>query len=327
MAKKSRKRSWPPAPEPLPSPVVDNHTHLDFAPELPPDPAEADAAPLTLQQQIERAAEVGVDRIVQCGCDLPAARWTVDVVAQHPALLGAIAIHPNEAVLHATPQSPTGAHDIGPDGLEPRRAEHHAIPLDDAIAEIAALAKSQPRIRAIGETGLDYFRTGPQGAAVQREAFRAHIAIAKELDLALQIHDRSAPGSADSHQDVIDILLADGAPDRTVFHCYSGDTKMAAVCAANGWYLSFAGPVTYRANEELREALRRTSLDLVLVETDAPFLAPHPYRSQPNAPYVMGYTVWAMAETLLRPITDVCEALSENAERVYGSWASLALVG
>jgi len=335
MAKKSRDRTWPPAPDPLPSPVVDNHTHLDFAPELPDAPAilpggfdgrDADgvaAQPpreLSLEKQISLAAGVGVDRIVQCGCELPAARWTTDVVGQYPALLGAIAIHPNEATLHATPQYPSGAHDLGPDGLAPRRAKHHAISLDDAIAEIAALAKSQPRIRAIGETGLDYFRTGEQGAAVQREAFRAHIAIAKELDLALQIHDRSAPGSTASHDDVIAILLADGAPARTVFHCFSGDAAMADVCAANGWYLSFAGPVTYRANEELREALRRTPLNLVLVETDAPFLTPHPYRGHPNAPYVMGYTVWAMAETLLRPITEVCQALSDNAERVYGSW-------
>jgi len=316
VAKKSRDRSWPPAPDPLPTPVVDNHTHLDFTLEE----GVADTS-LTLAEHLDLAAEVGVDRIVQCGCDLPSARWTTQVVGQYPALLGAIAIHPNEATLHPTPDYPSGAHDIGPDGLEPRRTAHHEIPLDDAIAEIAALAKSQPRIRAIGETGLDYFRTGPQGAAVQREAFRAHIALAKELDLALQIHDRSAPGSMASHADVIEILLADGAPERTVFHCFSGDAKMAEVCAANGWYLSFAGPVTYRANEELREALRCTPLDLVLVETDAPFLTAHPYRGQPNAPYVMSYTVWAMAETLLRPITEVCAALSENAERVYGKWA------
>lgn len=320
MSKKTRVRGWPPDPEPLPISVVDNHTHLDFSPQEPAPGIE----PLSLDQQITRAATVGIDRIVQCGCELPAARWTAEVVGQHPALVGAIAIHPNEATIHPTADFPAGAHDVGPDGLAPRRLPHHATPLADAIAEIADLARSNPRIRAIGETGLDYFRTGPQGAAVQRAAFRAHLAIAKESDLALQIHDRAAPPQAssilDSHQDVIDILLADGAPERTVFHCFSGDAAMAEVCAEHGWYLSFAGPTTYRANSGTRAALQRTPLDLLLVETDAPFLTPHPYRGHPNAPYVMGYTVWAMAEILLQPIERLCAALSANAERVYGSW-------
>ncbi|MCZ2264141.1 TatD family hydrolase, partial [Isoptericola sp. QY 916] len=193
-------------------------------------------------------------------------------------------------------------------------APHHAVALDDALARVAEVARAHDRVRAIGETGMDLFRTGPRGEAVQREAFRAHVALAKELGLALQIHDR------DAHAQVIDVLLADGAPERTVFHCYSGDEEMAALAAEHGWFLSFAGPVTYPRNDHLRGALRAVPLELVLVETDAPYLPPHPYRGQPNAPYVAAHTVRAMADVLERPLDEVCRALSATSERVYGTW-------
>lgn len=303
---RQRERGFPVDPEPLPVPVADNHTHLESIAGVLP----SDVAAPSVGEHVARAAAAGVDRIVQVGCDLLSARWTDALLrsGEHPALVGAIAIHPNEAVLHAD------AHDVGPDGQTYARGPHHHVPLDEAIAEIAGLAKTNDRVRAIGETGLDNFRTGPRGAVVQRESFRAHLALAKELDLALQIHDR------DAHAQVIEVLLADGAPERTVFHCFSGDVEMARVAAEQGWYVSFAGPVTYKANEHLREALRAVPLELVLVETDAPYLTPHPFRGQPNAPYAVAHTVRAMADVLELPLDRLCAALAETTTRVYGSW-------
>lgn len=333
---KQRERGWPPDPEPLPVPVVDNHTHLDSIAHVLP---EGTPAP-TVADHLTRAAAVGVDRVVQVGCDLSAARWTDALLRGDQAiwgreqadparagagtnqdhlvggvgepgigrLLGAVAIHPNEAVLHG------GVREVGPDGLEPDPRPHHDVPLDDAVAEIAAIARANDRVRAIGETGMDLFRTGARGEAVQREAFRAHVALAKELGLALQIHDR------DAHAQVLDVLARDGAPERTVFHCYSGDAAMARFCAEQGWYLSFAGPVTFRANDELRAALRAVPLGQVLVETDAPYLTPHPYRGRPNAPYVLPTTVRTVAEVVDRPLADVCERLAATSVAVYGPW-------
>ncbi|WP_435736890.1 TatD family hydrolase [Cellulosimicrobium sp. PMB13] len=310
---KQRERGWPPDPEALPVPVVDNHTHLDSIADVLPD----DVPPPSVAAHLERAARVGVERLVQVGCDLPSARWTDALLrgdaadggaADLRSLLGAVAIHPNEAVLHG------GVREVGPDGLEPDPRPHHATSLDDAIAEIARIARDNERVRAIGETGMDLFRTGPQGERVQRESFRAHVALAKELGLALQIHDR------DAHAEVLEVLARDGAPERTVFHCYSGDAEMARFCAAQGWYLSFAGPVTFRANDELRAALREVPLGQVLVETDAPYLTPHPYRGRPNAPYVLPATVRTVAEVTGVPLADLCTRVAATSVEVYGPW-------
>jgi TatD DNase family protein len=246
--------------------------------------------------------------MVQVGCDLPAAAWTDAAVREHHELLGAVAIHPNEAVLHA------GVREVAPDGLEPDPRPHHDVPLDEAIARIADLARANPRIRALGETGLDFFRAGPAGRAVQREAFRAHVALAKELDLALQIHDR------DAHDEVVAILLTDGAPPRTVFHCFSGDAELARTAVAHGWYCSFAGPVSFPANDELRAALREVPPSLLLAETDAPYLTVHPHRGRPNAPYLLPGTVRSIAATQGRDLAEVCERLAATAEAVYGVW-------
>jgi TatD DNase family protein len=314
MAKRTRERGFPADPEPLPVPVVDNHTHLDhIAAVLPAAAPEGEPAgrawPPSVADHLARAAAAGVDRVVQVGCDLPSARWTVDLLTQRMAgVVGALAIHPNEAVLHA------GIDEVGPDGLTPEVEPHHAVSLEDAIAEIADLAKGNARVRAIGETGMDLFRTGPRGEQAQRSGFRAHIALAKELGLALQIHDR------DAHAQVIEVLLADGAPERTVFHCYSGDAEMARVCAENGWYLSFAGPVTFKANHHLREALSVAPRELILVETDAPYLTPHPFRGQPNAPFAVAHTVRGMAAHLDEDVATLCTDLGANSERVYGNW-------
>ena len=209
----------PPAPAPLPIAVVDNHTHLDIARDDGPAPDLAAA--------IAQATAVGVDRMVQIGCDLPSARFTARVVDEHPALLGGVALHPNEA---------------------PRLADRGELAA--AQAEIERLA-AHPRIRVIGETGLDYFRTGPEGVAAQQDSFRWHIDLAKRTGKALQIHDR------DAHEDVLRILREEGAPDRTVLHCFSGDITMARECADRGYYLSFAGTVTFKNAQGLRNALSR----------------------------------------------------------------------
>ncbi|RHA44283.1 TatD family hydrolase [Cellulomonas rhizosphaerae] len=307
---RSRERGWPAPPEPLPAPVVDNHTHLDSVVEWVADGWEpgAPAGTTTVEQQLERAAAVGVERMVQVGCDLDAVRWTDRVVRDHAQLLGAVAIHPNEAVLHA------GVHEVAPDGLEPDPQPRHAASLDDAIDAVMQTARANPRIRAIGETGLDYFRAGPRGRAVQRDAFRAHIALAKELGLALQIHDR------DAHDDVVDILLNDGAPERTVFHCFSGGPALAQVARENGWFASFAGPVSFGANDDLRAALRELPLELVLVETDAPYLTVHPFRGRPNAPYLLPGTVRTVADELGLDLESACRKIAWNSEAVYGPW-------
>lgn len=277
-----RETERPPAPDPLPLPVVDNHCHLDIS-------RDGTAAP-PVAEAVAAAAAVGVDRLVQIGCDREAARWTVQVVEQHPQVLGGVAVHPNEAPVHA-----------------------EAGELDDVLAEVAALA-AHPRIRVVGETGLDYYRTGPEGVAAQQESFRRHIALAKETGKALQIHDR------DAHEDVLRILAEEGAPDRTVLHCYSGDMAMARECVRRGYYLSFAGTVTFKNARDLRNALAVTPLEHLLVETDAPYLTPSPHRGRTNASYLVPLTVRAMAATLNVAVPTLCEALSANSEAVYGAW-------
>jgi len=298
---RSRERGWPAPPEPLPVAVVDNHTHFDTVVTW-----EAEGWDPTLDDHLERAASVGVPRMVQVGCDLDAIAWTDDVVRTHEQLLGAVAIHPNEAVRHA------GVVEPAPDGLDPEQP--YETSLADAIAVVERTARANPRIRAIGETGLDHFRAGPRGREVQREAFRTHIALAKELGLALQIHDR------DAHGEVVEVLLADGAPDRTVFHCFSGDAELARLAVSHGWYLSFAGPVSFRANDGLRAALREVPPSQLLVETDAPYLTVHPFRGRPNAPYLLPGTVRTVAEVTGRPLAEVCTALAATSEAVYGTW-------
>ena len=272
----------PPAPDPLPIPVVDNHTHLDISRdgEAPPD----------LQQAIDEAAAVGVPRMVQIGCDLPGARFTVEVIDRYPALLGGVALHPNEA---------------------PRLQARGE--LQDAYAEIEWLA-AHPRVRVVGETGLDYFRTGPEGVGVQQDSFRWHIDLAKRTGKALQIHDR------DAHDDVLRILEEEGAPDNTVLHCFSGDIAMARECVDRGYVLSFSGTVTFKNAAGLRDALAVTPLDQLLVETDAPYLTPSPHRGATNASYLVPLTVRSMAGVLNVDVPSLCTAIAATSERVYGPW-------
>jgi TatD DNase family protein len=272
---------YPAAPDPLPLPVFDNHTHLEIA---------DGALPLSVAEHLDRAAAVGIAGAVQVGTDVATSRWSAEVAAREPRLLAAVALHPNEA-----PE------------LEA------AGGLDAALAVIDELA-ALPRVRAIGETGLDYFRTGDDGRSAQFRSFEAHLDIAKRHGLALQIHDR------DAHDDVVETLRRVGAPDRTVFHCFSGGEALARIAADEGWYCSFAGNVTFKNAENLREALRVVPRERILVETDAPYLTPAPLRGRPNAPYLVPHTVRFLAEALGAPLDELCAELASNTVRVYGSW-------
>lgn len=285
----SESRPAPVRPDPLPLPVVDNHAHLDIRREDDAAGAGQDLA-AHVERLVADARAVGVDRIVQIGCDLPSAEYTVELVDAHPALLGGVALHPNEAPLHA------------------ERGD-----LEEAYATIERLA-AYPRIRVVGETGLDYYRTGPEGRDVQQESFRRHIDLAKRLGKVLQIHDR------DAHDDVLRILAEEGAPEKTVLHCFSGDMAMARECVERGYYLSFAGTVTFKSAKELRNALAVVPPERVLVETDTPYLTPVPHRGAANAPMLVPHTVRAMADVLTMSVADLCRVISATSEEVYGPW-------
>ena len=274
--------SYPPLPEALEVATYDNHTHFDIA--------YGDEA-LSTQQQLDKAASVGIKGVVQVGVTLQTSKWSADLAATESRVLAAVALHPNEAPEYGT-----------------------LAKLDEAIAEIASLA-AQPRVRAIGETGLDYFRTeGEAALALQQHSFEEHIRIAKENDIALMIHDR------DAHEQVVATLKRVGAPNKVVFHCYSGDVDLAQICIDNGWYMSFAGNITIKRNEHLRNSLAMAPKELILVETDAPFLTPEPFRGRPNASYLVPITVRKMAEVRSVDVNELSAQLTENTETVYGSW-------
>ena len=268
----------PPAPEPLPHPVVDNHCHLDIG--------RGDEPALAVEEALAAAAAVGVPRIVQIGCDLPGARWAVEAAASHDALVAGVALHPNEA-----PRVPD---------------------LDAALAEIEELARAHDRVRAVGETGLDSYRTGPEGRAVQEESFRRHIELAKRLDKTLVIHDR------DAHDDVLRVVDDEGAPDRWVMHCFSGDAAFARACLDRGAHLSFAGTVTFKNAAPVREAARLAPRDRVLVETDAPYLTPSPYRGRTNASYLVPLTVRTLADLRGDDLETLCAAIDATTDAAFG---------
>jgi TatD DNase family protein len=276
----------PELPEPLPHPVVDDHCHLD----IPASSRDEAAEERSLDIALAAAAAVNVPRAVQVGYDVASSRWSVEAAATHPELVAGVAIHPNEA---------------------PRLAARGE--LDAAWAAIEELA-GHPRVRTIGETGLDTFRTGPEGAAAQEESFRRHIDLAKRTGKALQIHDR------DAHADVLRILAEEGAPERTVLHCFSGDADLARECVRRGYVLSIAGTVTFGNAGALREAVAVAPLELLQVETDAPYLTPTPHRGRPNASYLVPLTVRAIAASRGCDLEDLCSALASTAERLYGPW-------
>ena len=274
-----RDRDRPPAPEPLPHPVVDNHCHLDIA----------DGDWMATEAALAAAAAVGVPRIVQIGCDLPGARWAVEAARNHAALVAGVALHPNEA---------------------PRLAAQGL--LEEALAEIEALAQAHGDVRAVGETGLDHFRTGEDGREAQEESFRRHIDLAKRLDKTLVIHDR------DAHDDVLRVIDDETAPERWVMHCFSGDADFARACLDRGAYLSFAGTVTFKNAQPLRDALALAPRDRVLVETDAPYLTPTPYRGRPNASYLVPITMRVMAQVRDDDLEALCAAVEQNTFDAFG---------
>jgi TatD DNase family protein len=278
-------QGWPEAPEPLPSPVVDNHCHLDHR-------AYAKGVEggllIPVDEALDRAAAVGVTRVVQVGCDLEGSRWAVETAEAYDSVVAAVALHPNEAPRHAQQGD-----------------------LDEALAEINALAQS-PFVRAVGETGLDYFRTGEAGREAQHASFREHIRMAKRHDKTLVIHDR------DAHDDVLAVLDDEGAPERTVMHCFSGDADFARECVDRGAYLSFAGTVTFKNAENLREALRVTPSHRILVETDAPFLTPTPHRGSPNASFLIPLTVRFMAGIAGKTVEELCQDINANTVSAFG---------
>ena len=273
MTRYAREGDAPPAPEPLRVETVDAHCHLDLM-----ESGDDLAAAMAL------SASVGVPRVVTIGVDVASSELAARQAGSHPGILAAAAIHPNQA------EEST----------------------DEALRAIEALA-SLDRVRAVGETGLDYYRDTASVAA-QQASFRAHIAIAKATGTAIVIHDRAA------HDDVLRLLEEEGAPERTVFHCFSGDAAMARVCVDRGYHLSFAGNITFKNAAGLREAVAVTPLELLLVETDAPFLTPMPYRGRPNAPYLIPLTVRAIAELKGVDEDEVAGAVAANAERVFGPW-------
>lgn len=275
---------YPPLPEALTVGVYDNHAHLEFA---------DGNNPLDYREHLDRASSVGVRGVVQVGTDLETSRWSAEIAGREPRVLAAVALHPNEAPeLAASGQ------------------------LDDQLAEIDALA-GLPRVRAVGETGLDFYRTAEgDGRAAQYSSFEAHIEIAKRHGLAMQIHDR------DAHAEVVETLRRVGAPDKTVFHCFSGDAEFAKLVADAGWYLSFAGTVTFKNAGALREALEVIPRSRILIETDAPFLTPQPFRGRANSPYLIPYTLRAMAEHLQTDASMLAAQITSNTEDVYGTWDS-----
>lgn len=276
-------RQLAPAPEPLPVPCVDAHAHIEIVANTNFDSPE-------VRTVIDDAARAGIDRIVQVGYSAEQSQWGANLAALYDGqVLAAVALHPNEAPV-----------------VEDLEAD---------LAIIEALAQ-QPRVRAIGETGLDYFRTPPELRARQQESFKWHIDLAKRTKKALVIHDR------DSHDDVLSVLLEVGAPEKTVFHCFSGDVEMAKKCIERGYILSFAGTVTFKNAPALRQALAITPIDQILVETDAPFLAPTPHRGALNSPAQIATIVRAMAEERNADLAEFATALSNNAERIFGSFAA-----
>jgi TatD DNase family protein len=273
-----RAGEFPPPPEPLPVPVLDSHTHLDIT------LAEGGSSgPETVADAVAMAHAAGVDRLVQVGVDVDSSVWGAELADAEPAVLATVALHPNEA---------------------PRLAD-----LDSALRAIEALA-GRARVRGIGETGLDTFRTGEQGRPAQEESFRAHIAIAKRYGKALVIHDREA------HAEVLRVLDSEGAPETVVLHCFSGDADFAAACVRRGYVLSFAGTVTFGSAAQLRAAAKLCPPEQLLVETDAPYLTPMPYRGRPNASYLIPLTVRAIAEVKGVAVDEV----SATGERVFGPW-------
>ena len=274
-------RKLGPLPEPIKTKTVDSHAHLELIHNSEPD------SPL-IKQTLDQAASVGIDRVVQVGYSAEQSIWSVKCAESFVGqVLAAVALHPNEAPV-----------------------------VDDLEKDLKIIEElaSNPRVRAIGETGLDFFRTPEELRDKQKYSFARHIKMAKDHNKALVIHDR------DSHRAVLDLLIQEGAPDMTIFHCYSGDAEMAKECIANNYILSFAGTLTFKNAPELREAVVLVPVEQLLVETDSPFLAPMPNRGSLNTPAQIPNTLRVMADLRGESVDYLAGAISENAERIFGKF-------
>jgi TatD DNase family protein len=247
------------------------------------------------------AHAAGIERVITVGIDLESSRWSARCAAEYPSVFAAVAIHPNDT-----------AAATGVAGGETAAEGGDVASADVVLAEIETLA-GLPQVRAVGETGLDYYRDRSD-PTLQREWFRAHIGIAKRTGKALMIHDREA------HEDVLRILAEEGAPDKVVFHCFSGDEQMAKRCADQGYVMSFAGNLTFASAQNLRDAAAVAPADLLLVETDAPFLTPVPYRGKPNSPALAAYTARHLAEVKNMDLAELCTLVTATGERIFGPW-------
>ncbi|MCS4483943.1 TatD family hydrolase [Gleimia sp. 6138-11-ORH1] len=302
-----KKRTWPETPQPLPLPVMDNHTHLPLGEwEIP----SADGIKLPLNQQLERAKAAGINRIITVACEINdftgALKLTEEYNQDDLRIRAALALHPNEAPLHC------GYNEPSPDGLIPKIGPQHC-PLDEALNYLETQI-THPGVVAVGETGLDMYRTARGGLKAQIESFHAHLEIAHRHNLPVQIHDR------ETHAECVSVLHDAKPSVPIVFHCFSGGTELAAECAKQGWYASFGGPLTYPANQELREAFLALPKELIVVETDAPYLTPVPHRGSPNASYVMAHTVRFIAELWEIDESAAIAQLNRNAQQIYGTW-------
>lgn len=279
----SKKREYPPLPEKLTTTTVDAHCHLDI---------EDEDIFMSVEDSLAKAKAVGITGIVQVGVDVPSSKWAVKTAQEFSQIHATVALHPNDAPLIALEKSESA--------------------LDEAIAEIAELAK-EDAVRAIGETGVDFFRTSEEGRAFQEKSFRAHIQIANKLNKPVMVHDR------DAHLAALRILDEEKA-QQVIFHCFSGDKEFAQELVKRGWYLSFAGTCTFKNAQSLRDALQVTPLENVLVETDAPFLTPMPYRGYPNSSYMIPLTLATMAQEMNVDINTVADATRTNAEKLFGKF-------
>jgi TatD DNase family protein len=279
----SKKREYPPLPEKLTTTTVDAHCHLDI---------EDEDIFMSVEDSLAKAKAVGITGIVQVGVDVPSSKWAVKTAKEFSQIHATVALHPNEAPVIALEKGESA--------------------LDEAIAEIAELAKEDV-VRAIGETGVDFFRTSEEGRAFQEKSFRAHIQIANKLNKPVMVHDR------DAHLDALRIL-DDEKAQQVIFHCFSGDKAFAQELVKRGWYLSFAGTCTFKNAQSLRDALQVTPLENVLVETDAPFLTPMPYRGYPNSSYMIPLTLATMAKEMNVDINTVADATRTNAEKLFGKF-------
>lgn len=279
----SKKREYPPLPEKLTTTTVDAHCHLDI---------EDEDIFMSVEDSLAKAKAVGITGIVQVGVDVPSSKWAIKTAQEFSQIHATVALHPNEAPVIALEKGESA--------------------LDEAIAEIAELAKEEV-VKAIGETGVDFYRTSEEGRDFQEKSFRAHIQIANKLNKPVMVHDR------DAHLDALRIL-DDEKAQQVIFHCYSGDKEFAQELVKRGWYLSFAGTCTFKNAQNLREALQVTPLENVLVETDAPFLTPMPYRGYPNSSYMIPLTLATMAKEMNVDINTVADATRANAEKLFGKF-------